>query len=463
MGLRINPGAGGSFNQALRSILEKEAEPIRTLQNRRGIEEQRLNLFREFKSEFSSLDSSLAQIANRRDLTEYKVDLGDGAQQMSVLLDKNRVQPGSYEIQIDELAARSSMISNGFTDPNDANLGIGFVVVYTPDDKFEVFIDEDSASLRGIAGKINALDDAPIRATVIKDAFDSEKPWRILLSAKEDGLDDYVDFPEFYFLDGDEDFWIDGELESRNATMKIDGFEIETDGNKVEDFIQGVNIHLKQAKPGQAFTMTISEDPEKITVKVKDVIDQVNGVLQFINEQNQVDEKSDTRAQFTGDTSLQAIEYRLRNLMHEGFPVWEPEKEEYRIVHLHDLGITFNRQGGVTFNEAKFSKSLDEDYQTVAEAVSGEYGFAFQLRETLKGYTRPFNGLLALRERSLNSRIQQIDNNIENKERNLQQRQESLTRRFARLEASLGALQQQQAALSSIGGGGGGLVSQLLG
>ena len=41
---------------------------------------------------------------------------------------KDRAEPGSYNIQIDSLAKRSSAISNGFKDPNEPSLGIGYLV-----------------------------------------------------------------------------------------------------------------------------------------------------------------------------------------------------------------------------------------------------------------------------------------------------------------------------------------------
>jgi flagellar hook-associated protein 2 len=197
---------------------------------------------------------------------------------------------------------------------------------------------------------------------------------------------------------------------------------------------------------------------------VKGLVDQVNGILEFINKQNQVDEKSDTKSGFTGDTSLQNVEYRLRNLMHEGFPVTEKEGK-VRFVFLNQVGVTFQKNGSLQFDEGKFQKALETDFQGISEAITGEMGVASQLKSVIANYTRPNDGLLALRESGMKGRIKNIDEDIANKERRIEQKIQSITDQFSRLEGTLANMQKQQQYLSSTlgGGGGGNIVSQLLG
>jgi flagellar hook-associated protein 2 len=199
---------------------------------------------------------------------------------------------------------------------------------------------------------------------------------------------------------------------------------------------------------------------------MKSLVDQINGILEFINKQNQVDEKSDTRTMFTGDSSLQSIEYRLRNMMHEGFPVDDPKaKDGMRWKWLNEMGVTFQKDGKLEFSEEKFMKSLADDYKGVSEAITGEYGFAQQMRTVMANFTRPGNGLLANREAALRQRIRQIDDQISSKERRIEQRAEALTNQFARLESTLNGMNRQQQYMSAMGmgGGGGNPIAQLLG
>ena len=194
-------------------------------------------------------------------------------------------------------------------------------------------------------------------------------------------------------------------------------------------------------------------------------MDELNKVLEFIVKQNQVDEKSDTRATFAGDTTLQSIEYRIRNLIHEGYPAGDPEKDDFRLVYINQIGIEFQKDGTLTFKEERFQKALEKDFDGLSQAISGELGFAKQIRDSLDGFTRPLDGILATRERGLRDRVKELDRQIDTKKAALERRQTTLTEQFSRLEASLAGLQRQSQSLAAMGAGGcgGGSIAQLLG
>lgn len=466
MGLRFDPVGGGQFKAAVQQMVEAERQPIKGLEARKSKEEARLKLFQEFKGKFAGIDKALGELSNFTKFREYKVDLGDGTNFVGVTVDKERAQPGTYTVEVTQLASRSSIMSNSFSNPDESILGIGYVVVDLPDGSTsEIFVDEKDASLRGVAALINKDQKSPLRASVVKDSADPDKPWRLILSSKNDGADDGLTFPDFYFLDSKENIYVDDQNDSQNALLKVDGFEIQAGSNDIPDFLQGVNLHLKQARPDQPFTISITEDKQKMAGKVKDLVTQVNSILEFINKQNQVDDKSDTRTTFAGDSGLQTIEYRLRNLLHEGFPGTDVNDENFRRIHMNQLGIEFGKNGLLNFNEERFTKNIETDFDGVGEAITGPYGFASQLKEVISSYTSPGQGFLNVREQALRTRIKKIDDDISNKERRVEQRQKALVEQFSRLQSSLANLQRQsqylQATLPT--GGGNNLVSQLLG
>jgi len=456
---------GGQFKQAIKTIIEAERQPIKTLEARKGREEARMKLFQEFKGKFSGLDKTLQEFSSFRKFRELKVDLGDGTNLINVTVDKETAEPGSWEVAVNQLAKRSSTVSNAFSSPNEPVLGVGFIVAKMENGSSkEIYVDAKNGSLQGIASLINSEPNSVVRASVIQDATDQDKPWRLMISAKKDGLAGTAEIPEFYFLDGTEDFFVDNTNDSQNAMIGVDGFEVEAEGNNVKDFLKGVNLQLKSAAPDKPFTMTITEDYQKIAGKVKGLVEQMNGILEFINKQNQVDEKSDTKSTFAGDSGLQQVEYRIRNMLHEGFPVGDPDNEDFRFIHLNQIGVEFTKTGSLEFKEDKFTKKLQDDFDGISEAITGPRGFAVQMRRVLEGYTRPGDGILNMREGGFRNRIKQIDEQIANKEMRVQQRQQALTDQFSRLQGSLAAMQQQQQYLSaSMGGGGGNMLQQLMG
>jgi flagellar hook-associated protein 2 len=468
LGLRFDPVGGGQFKDAVKQIIAAESQPIKALEQRKSLEESKLKLFGEFKNKFTGIDKAISEIADFRKFEEFKVDLGDGTSLASITLDKERAQAGSYQIQVDSLAKHSAIISNGFENPDDPVLGQGYINMYMPDgSKNELFVPPGKGSLNAVANLINMDNKSPVQAAVVQDAGeDEDSQWKLIVTSKKDGKLSEITFPDFYFLDGSHDFFIEDSHEAKNANVSIGGFPIELKSNDITDFLPGVNLHLKQARPDVPFTLTLSPDTQKISGKVKGLVDQVNEIFKFISGQNNIDEKSDTRTTFAGDTGLQTIEYRLRNMMHEGFPVGTPGEENFHVIFLNQIGVEFEKTGQLSFKEDKFNKALEKDYDGVAEGISGPRGFATQLRQVVSGYTTGQTGMLAIREKGMHDRIKEIDRQIDDKQRMMERRTQSLTEQFSRLEASLGNLQRQQQYLSATlpnSGGGGNLVQQLLG
>lgn len=465
MGLRFDPMGGGQLKAALSAMIEAEKQPINALNKRKETEQAKLKLFGEFKGKFTGLQSSVENVLGQKKFRELKAELGDGDKLMAVTIDKDKANIGSWEIEVKEMAGRSSMMSNSFSDPNKKILGVGYINLDLANgESKDIYVTQDDASLYGIAKKINDEADGVVKASVLKDSTDPERPYRLVLTAKKDGMEHEVKFPQLYFIDGEEDFYIDDSKGAKNGLLEIDGFEVETEGNEIGDFFQGVGVQIKQARPGEKFTMNIKADYVKITDKVKALVDNVNSVLDWVNKQNQVDEKTDTRSTFAGNTSLQNIEFRLRNLSHEGFPAHLDNEDKFQIVHLSDLGIEFDKKGALQFKAERFQKMLETDYEGVAEVVSGEKGFASQLKTVLEGFAQPGYGVINSSERAIQARIKQIDDSINRKTQNLEKKTDALTSQFSRLQGALSGMQKQQQYLSAtLGGGGGNPVQQLLG
>ena len=64
------------------------------------------------------------------------------------------------------LAERSSMISNGFSDPNKSVLGLGYITMQLANgDTQDVYVTKEDSSLYGIASKINAMPEGAVNVT----------------------------------------------------------------------------------------------------------------------------------------------------------------------------------------------------------------------------------------------------------------------------------------------------------
>lgn len=435
----------------VQQIMAAERVPLQNMEARKGKIGEKKGLVQELIGLAEKMRGSILQNGNERSLRELKVESNEEI--VGVSTDKNIAEPGTYQFEVVKLAQKSSAMSSGFEDPDESYVGVGFIQYTLPDgSEKSIYVDSDNASLNKIAKLINSDKENGLRASVINDGSGSETPWRLLMSLDKTGDANMAHFPYFYFVDGEQDLYLEFEREAHDAVVKIDGFEVELEGNKADKLIPGVTIDLKKARPGEEFTIKIAEDTIAVAEKINGLVESINEVFKFIKTQNTMDENTDTSRTLGGDIMLQSLEGRLRSaIFKDVITDWGPKK-------LSDLGIKFEKSGLLAFDEKQFNNTLSSNYQLAAQILTGKFGDGTKtngvvdnLNEVLTTILRNPDGLLQSRKNSLQNNIDQIDRRISEKERHLEQKEKNLKEKFARLEETVSRIKSQGAGLSALG------------
>ncbi|MCO5141889.1 MAG: flagellar filament capping protein FliD [Oligoflexia bacterium] len=450
-GISLGPIASGLPKDLVQRLVEAEREPIRQLESRKQNEEAKLELANDLSKKVGDITSKIADLTRFRNFRDLMAEVGR-PELMDVTVDKNQAEPGSYQIEVVQMAGHSSMISNGFEDKDETQIGAGYFSYTLPSGEVkEVYIDPENSTLEGIAKIINNQRDLNLSAIVVDDGIGSENPYRIIVSHKGTGEINDAEFPEFYFLDGDEDFYLEKEKMAQNSLIKVNGFDVEFEGNSITSLLPGVSIDLKDVAPGKEFTLQIKEDTQSVRGKIEAMVGTLNDVLGFIQKQNTLDKDSNTRSTLGGDITLQTLEYKIRNL------VITPLATEFGNVRMADIGVQFNRQGLLDFNGERFESALKENFDAVAQFFvgleDGGDGFASQLDSFSKNMIRQ-QGVVSSRVDGIKRRIRDIDRQIEMKERQIANTERNLKEKFAKLEGTVAKLKAQQASVQGALGGG---------
>lgn len=442
--------------------MEAEKIPLKKMEKRKGKIGDKKALMDQLTQLFQDLKGKILANANSRSLRELKVETNNDI--VGVNIDKNIANPANYQFEVVRLAQNSSALSSGFEDKDKSYTGVGYIQYSLPDgESQEVYVDSNNASLTGVAKLINKNSDNGMHATVINDGSGSDTPWRLLLSLDETGDGQKAEFPYFYFIDGEEDLYLEQERPAQDAVVKVDGFEVEVPANKVTELIPGVSIDLKKAKPGEEFSLKVGEDTAAVSGKINDFVEAINSIFSFIKQQNSLDEHSDTSRTLGGDSILQTIEGRLRRAVFKDIETSQGYKR------IGDIGITFQRDGSLKLDQEKFDTALSANYKDVSEILTGRFredgtksnGFIDNLNEFV-GIALQFpNGLLTTRKKGFASKIDQIDRRIGQKQRMLNQKEKNLKNKFARLEGTIARIQSQGAGLSALGAASTNAVTQL--
>ena len=412
----------GSINTGLpkdivQQIIAAEKAPIKNMENQKERFTNKMKLLNQLINLMRELQTELTKNQTLQGFRELKATFDTDL--IDVTTDKNIAQTGAHQIEVLQLAQKSSAMSNGLEDPDEVYLGVGFFSYGPPDGtEKEIYIDSKNSSLRGLAKLINNSSDKMV-ARVINDGSDDDTPWRLLISFTESGDKNKITFPNFYLIDGEEDFSLESQRMAQDAKIKLDGFEIETSSNKIEDLIPGVTIELKKAVKGKEFTLNIAEDIEKTSDKVSIFVDQLNAILKFINNQNSIDAKTDTSKTLGGDITLTTFESQLRSIIFKSYPTRSGS------LRLGDLGATFQRDGLLNFNQDTFESALSSNFSAVSEMLNGipqengskTDGLVRDLSRTLDFSLRLPDGVITGRKKGIQNRIDGIDDQIEQRQR----------------------------------------------
>jgi flagellar hook-associated protein 2 len=446
------------LQRIFRTSVRAETKPLETMVERKDQADSRLKLLNDVIGKVNQARELIPQLNTPlaiRDLTlnSSNVNVATGT------ADKMEAEMGEHTLEVLQLASNASALSNRFEDKDKTRIGTGYFTFTTPSgDSQEVFIDNENGTLEGVARVINSAG-AGVKASVVNDVTEQGTKYRLLLKAEGTGAGNDVEFPEFYFIDGDEDFYIEDERPSQNAKLKYQGFEIETPTNEVKELIKGVSLNLKgMSDAGKPIGIDITQDIPKTKEKVKDLVDKLNAVFGFIQTQNKIDEKTDTSKTLGGDYGIRMAEVRLRDTI-QNYNLGSPFRSKVRI--LSDVGIEFKKDGMLKFDEKKFENAINTNYDEVIDLLAGgmidggSKGFVPRLGDVLTSIVSPGNGLLANQRDTYTRKISTMNQDIEKKEKDIEKKAEDLKGKLAKLQ---GAFSKMQGQSGMLGGGGGGMM-----
>ncbi len=427
-----------SLQKGLNKLVKAEQKKLDKFDEKKAVVDNKLKLVGDLKKKFSEIKDSLNPFRTVRDFRELKGVSSDPNVVNLGAIDKNLAVPGSYDIEVVKLANTNSVMSYGFPDKDESEVGIGYVTFTTPDgEDHDVYINSENNTLEGVAKTINDAG-VGVKAYVVNDGTDADEPWRLVMSGEKTGWRNDMKWAEFHMLDGDLELDLERVREANSAIIKFNGNPLMADSNTIKDLLPGVVFDLKRAKPGDIVKLEVKADVEKIGEKSKNMVEKLNAVLSFFQSQSQLgpDSRKDPTKALAGDTSLQAIHSRMRTTIQDA----QSKMGSKEIRALRDVGIVFNRSGTLDFDAQKFQAKLESNFDEVAALVSGTSplsGFAYEMANLADGVIRRGDGIMTVRETSLKSQVTRITEEKERKTAQAEERVEKIKGQFARAEAAV--------------------------
>lgn len=448
-GIRITGMASGLPPNIVEQLMEAERIPIKNIENQKKKIDDKLKLVTELETKVSDIKKNMDGLTNIKGFADKVLNSGF-PDIINGTVDPNVADTGEWNIEVLQLAEKPTAQSVAFPDKNETRIGTGYIKFETEEGTKEVYISHEESTLESVAKKINESGTG-LNAIIVNDKKDKDNQFRLQVSGLKSGGENQVSFPIVYLLDGDADFLFEKSKEAVNAKFKLEGMEYEASSNTINDLVPGVTLDLKRAAEGTRVKLKITENFEVISGKVKTFVDAYNGALAFIQGQNKLtgDSKNPRLGPLGGDGMLRTIENKLRNLVQD--PQYAAGSS---ILRLNEIGIEFNKEGTLKFDQDKFNKQLQANPQAVSRFLRGDgfsVGFMPSVKQGVDNLLNAQFGPVGTRKKNYSDRIGQMNQRIDDKERQLVRKEDSLRRKFSDLESKMSQLQAQGAGIANIG------------
>ncbi|WP_350224383.1 flagellar filament capping protein FliD [Halopseudomonas bauzanensis] len=446
-------GSGMDVRGMVDALIQAESAPkTAQLDRLEKTTTSKVSALGQFRSALSTFETALGKL-NDSSLFEKRSATSSAADIVSITADSKAVA-GKYNVQVFNLAQTSKVALAGFDNASDA-LGTGSLTINVGDESLNIEVGEGNNSLTGIRDAINAAGkEMGLSATIVNDPS-GEGGARLVLSSTESGTDADISVAvsgatgelgtlAFAPQSGTEaDFQptpVDADNPraarvisySRDANFAIDGINLSSASNTVEDAIEGVTLTLKAAQSQEALenaeTVNLGVAVDKAGVKksITDFVDAYNKMLDSVNALTNVTPIADGNADplaaaLVGDASVRSFMSAMRSEL--GSPA---SGEGIRI--LADLGISTQRDGKLAVDNTKLDKALDTNFEQVNAFFTGDQGLMARLENKVKPYTET-GGVLDNRTKALQNTLTGPGG--------VDDQRESLTARLTKLESRL--------------------------
>ena len=445
MGVRVNTGSGIDPG-LVEKLIEVERIPIKNVEGRKNKIAEEQKSFKELGGLVSALGTTLNSLRNRPDFIKLKVesshpDIIDGTVD-------NTAVPGSYEIEVRNLAKTHKLLAEAFPDKDETPVGFGYMSIELDDGtNFDIDIDPDASTLQDVARQINDAR-AGCRAVIIntKEGLENkgEDGFRLLVISEKSGKEAkvYID-PDTTYLEFKE------QVTGRNLEMLFEDVPVFDEDNTVDSLMPGLGLNAKRAEPGTKVTVKIDYDADKTLESITGFVESYNKVNEFVDKQFQVDPQTNKAGTLSRDNTLR----NLRRALQQSTAYQGPGTYK----NLADVGITSDpKTGALKIDETKAKKALADDYLGVADlftqGVNGG-GVGTSMSESVRGLQNSQFGILPSKDREYKRLLANFDDDISKRERNASQRAEGIKRKFAALETLMNGMKAQGGAIASSLGG----------
>jgi flagellar hook-associated protein 2 len=379
-------GLGSSLdvNGLVSQLMAIERQPVAALDKRAAGYQSELTAYGKVKSALSGFQDALSGLTTQNSLRAATATAADAT--IATASATASATPGSYDIEIDQLAQQHKLATTAFAGTGDT-LGSGTITIqfgtwsgssFTANAAKAVAtvnIGAANASLSGVRDAVNAAD-IGVRANLINDgtgyrlvltSTDGGEANSMRITVADDdaansdtsGLSRLAYDPAASAGSGRNLAQISA---AQNAVIRIDGLTLSQGTNVVSRAIDGLSITA--TKVGST-TVTVAQDTAKTKAALQGMVTAYNDLDKVLRDQTAYNASTKTGGPLLGDASARRMQSEIRSTLSgviDSLPAG--------MNSLSAIGLRFQSDGKLKLDESKLDSVLSTNFKGAAAILA---------------------------------------------------------------------------------------------
>jgi flagellar hook-associated protein 2 len=396
----LGVGTGIDLQSMLKSIIAAESQPVNVANAKISANNAKISLYGTLKSKLDALQTASDTLRFPSKLSAISATSSD-----STVVGANaafNASPGTYALDVTQLASAQKSFTNSYSSGTTFGTGqLTFTVGGVATDPIDL---TGPATLQEVGAQINGAK-IGVTATVITSGDGSQ---RMILTGDKSGSGNGFSLTSTatpsagQALDAFDVLTPTLQRSSaQDATMTIDGIAVTASTNNFSTAIEGLT--LTAAKIGQS-TVTVKNDPTKITDAAQAFVDSYNAVTTVIKNNSNYNSTTKTAQAFNGDAASRSIVETMGTTR-----TTVPDSlSTASFKTLNELGITIQQSGQLSLDKSKLSSAISTSPNEVVKTLNA-YGEAFSTKVSeLQGS----NGAVSNRLNNLNATVKRDQDRV---------------------------------------------------
>ena len=298
--------------------------------------------------------------------------------------------PGSYSVEVQQLAQQQKIRSEGFASTNstvgsgtltiqygDYDSGLNTFTLNNAKPAQTLTIDPANNTLSGVRDAINAAN-IGVSATIINDGSSN----RLVLTAKDAGAansikiiasdDDGTDLdnaglsqlafdPTAAAGSGKNLTQVQA---AQDAKLQIDGIAISKNSNTITDAIEGVTLNLLKNNAGTPTILDVARNTAGVKASVEAFVKSFNAVNQTLADLSSYNTVANKGGVLQGDSAAMSIQRWLRATVSAATGSTSGAAGSF--TSLSQIGVAFQKDGSLALDSTRLQTAMDAGFDQIA-------------------------------------------------------------------------------------------------